>query len=102
DLADPSLLDTLRALHQAQRILGAVPDGVAVVDSNLRVRWANPPFDSWCGGPSVGRGFYEALGAGPESGPDYCPFHTALAGLSAQRPPAEGQAPTVGTRLECR
>ena len=52
DLSDSSLLDTLRTLHQAQRILAAVPDGVAVVDFDLRVRWANPTFQSWCDSPA--------------------------------------------------
>src|SRR5271170_7771480 len=76
--ADPSLLETLRTLLQAQRILTSVPDGVAVVDFDLRIRWANPTFTAWCGGQAVGRSFYEALGSPDASEADYCPFHTAL------------------------
>jgi CheY-like chemotaxis protein len=91
DLADPSLLDGLRALHQAQGILAAVPDGLALVDFDLRVCWANPTFQSWCEAPAVGQGVYEALGASPADGPEFCPFHTALAGPGR-----------VSTRLVCR
>src|SRR5262249_54982252 len=47
-------------------------------------------FESLCGGPPRGRGFYEALGSPEILGPDYCPFHTALAGKA------------VTTRLHCR
>jgi CheY-like chemotaxis protein len=50
------------------------------VDLDLKVTWVNPAFEAWCGGPPVGRGFYEALGSPEILGPDYCPFHTALAG----------------------
>ena len=46
-----------------QNILATLPDGVAVVDFDLHVRWANPTFKAWCGGRAVGRGFYEALGS---------------------------------------
>jgi CheY-like chemotaxis protein/PAS domain-containing protein len=93
--ADPSLLETLRTLLQAQRILASVPDGVAVVDFDLRIRWANPTFAAWCGNRAVGRGFYEALGSPDTSDAEFCPFHTALA-RSADR---SGTPPTVTTRL---
>jgi CheY-like chemotaxis protein/PAS domain-containing protein len=95
--ADPSLLETLRTLLQAQRILASVPDGVAVVDFDLRVRWANPTFAAWCGGNPVGRGFYEALGSPQTADAEYCPFHTAL----AARPERGGRPRMVTTRLHC-
>ncbi|HEY7158737.1 MAG TPA: PAS domain-containing protein, partial [Gemmataceae bacterium] len=60
--ADPAVLRGLRTLVQAQHILAALPDGVAVVEADRRVRWANPAFEAWCGGPASGRDFYEALG----------------------------------------
>jgi CheY-like chemotaxis protein/PAS domain-containing protein len=81
--ADPSqaaLRDGSAGLFQAEQILETLTDGVAVVDPDLRITWTNPTFDAWCGGPAVGRGFYEALGSPEILGPDYCPFHTALAG----------------------
>jgi CheY-like chemotaxis protein/PAS domain-containing protein len=96
EAADHALLETLRTLLQAQRILASVPDGVAVVDFDLRIRWANPTFTNWCGGNAVGRGFYEALGSPATSDPEYCPFHTALS-LRDTR----GKPPTVTTRLNC-
>jgi CheY-like chemotaxis protein len=104
---DAVLLGTVRGLMQAQRILATVPDGVAVVDFDLKVHWANRTFEAWCGGPAAGRGFYEVLGSPQIVGPDYCPFHTALANFqAAQRAaadPADPAAPPVtSTRLLCR
>ncbi|MFO0846652.1 MAG: PAS domain-containing protein [Gemmataceae bacterium] len=78
DLNDPAIVDTLRALQQAGRILAHVADGIAVVDFDLRVRWANPAFARWCGGSPVGRGFYEAVGSSGGEGDEFCPFHSAL------------------------
>src|SRR5262249_48276544 len=54
DLASPGLLDSLRTFARAERILEVVPDGVAVVDFDLKIRWANPTFRSWCIGEPVG------------------------------------------------
>ena len=58
--ADDTLLRAIRNSIQSERILDSLPDGVALVDFDLRIRWSNPTFDSWCGGPSLGHGFYEA------------------------------------------
>ncbi|HEY7427047.1 MAG TPA: response regulator [Gemmataceae bacterium] len=89
--ADPAVLRGLRALVQSQHILAALPDGVAVVEADRRVRWANPVFESWCGGSASGRDFYEALGSSDVADPESCPFRAALA------------APlVVTTRLPCR
>jgi CheY-like chemotaxis protein len=87
---DPAVWEGAGNLIQAKRILETLADGVAVVSPDLRVLWANPTFERWCGGPARGRGFYEALGSPEILGPDYCPFHTALAGKP------------VITRLHCR
>jgi CheY-like chemotaxis protein len=109
--ADGPLLNTLRTLYQAQRILAAVPAGVAVVDFDLQIRWANPTFIAWCGGAAIGRGFYEALGSPEVVGPEFCPFHTALAnqgpGGDPPRPPEGclGQPAlpsSITSRLHCR
>jgi two-component system, sensor histidine kinase SagS len=99
DPTDSALVETLGTLFQANQILAAIPDGVAVVDFDLKIRWANATFQAWCGGSSpVGRGFYEALGSPRVSGPDFCPFHTALtAAIDAHTPPT---AATI--RLQCR
>jgi CheY-like chemotaxis protein len=77
---DPALWERASSLLQADYILDVLCDGVALVNSDLRVTWANPVFEKWCGGPTRGRSFYEALGSPEILGPDYCPFHTALAG----------------------
>src|SRR5262249_5953181 len=90
DPADPAVREITGNLPQAERILQAMADGMAVVDAELKILWANPPFELWCSGPPGGRGFYEALGSPETRGPDYCPFNTALSGR------------TVITRLHCR
>lgn len=90
DAQDPLVWKWAGNLIQADRILEALPDGVAVVSPDLRIVWANTAFDAWCGGPAMERGFYDALGSPEILGPDYSPFHTALAGKTAT------------TRLHCR
>jgi CheY-like chemotaxis protein len=74
---DPGMLRGLRALVQSQHILASLPDGVAVVDADLRVRWANPAFEAWCGGPAAGRDFHEALGCAGLVAPDSRLFRAA-------------------------
>jgi CheY-like chemotaxis protein/GAF domain-containing protein len=87
---DPAIWDRAGSLLQADYILDVLGDGIALVSPDLRITWANRTFEKWCGGPVKGRTFYEALGSPNILGPDYCPFHTALAGKS------------VTTRLHCR
>jgi CheY-like chemotaxis protein len=90
DPHDPTVWAQAENLLQAGRILEALADGVAVVNPDLRITWANSTFEKWCGGPILGRGFYDALGSPEILGPDYCPFHSALAGKA------------ISTRLHCR
>ena len=90
DTSEPDQTQWAANLLQAEQILGALPDGVAGVDAELRILWANSAFESWCGGPCTGRSFYDALNSPETLGPDYNPFHTALAGKLAV------------TRLHCR
>jgi CheY-like chemotaxis protein/putative methionine-R-sulfoxide reductase with GAF domain len=90
DTRDTVLWDRAANLVQAESILRTLPDGVAVVTPDLRITWANPAFESWCGVPVRGRGFYEALGSPEILGSDYSPFHTCLSGKKAT------------TRLHCR
>jgi two-component system, sensor histidine kinase SagS len=87
---DPALWERAGSLLQADYILDVLGDGIALVHPDLRITWANTAFEKWCGGPVKGRTFYEALGSPNILGPDYCPFHTALAGKP------------VTTRLHCR
>jgi CheY-like chemotaxis protein len=87
---DPAIWERAGSLLQADYILDVLGDGVALVNPDLRITWANTAFEKWCGGSAKGRTFYEALGSPNILGPDYCPFHTALAGKP------------VTTRLHCR
>jgi CheY-like chemotaxis protein len=87
---DPAIWEQAGNLIQTDRVFKSLPDGVAVVGPDLRILWANHPFESWCSGPVEQRGFYEALGSPEILGPDYSPFHTAMAGKP------------VVTRLHCR
>jgi CheY-like chemotaxis protein len=87
---DPTLWQRAANLLEAEHILEALADGIALVNADLRIIWANATFEKWCGGPVSGRSFYEALASPEILGPDYCPFHTALAGKA------------VTTRIHCR
>jgi CheY-like chemotaxis protein/GAF domain-containing protein len=87
---DSALLQRAANLLEAEHILEALTDGVALVNSDLRIIWANATFEKWCGAPASGRAFYESLGSPEILGPDYCPFHSALTGK------------IVSTRLHCR
>jgi CheY-like chemotaxis protein/PAS domain-containing protein len=67
-------------LLQHDRIMQSMPDGVVLVDADGKILWGNGRIAEWTRQPTaVGRNFYQALG-GPEIlGPDFTPFHTALA-----------------------
>lgn len=73
------------ALHlghvlQQERLVDGMPDGVALLDSDNVIMWANGRFKLWTGKEDViGLGFYAALDSPEILGPDFCPFHTALA-----------------------
>ena len=70
----------LGRLIQNQRILEGMPDGVVLLDTNNVVSWANGCFRQWGVVDDVtGRSFYSVLGDPEILGPDFCPFHTAMA-----------------------
>ena len=69
DTAQLSAVRWAGMLIQADEILDAIADGVAVVDPDLRIIWANPEFHSLAD-PAVepiGSTFYQALGQRPRS-----------------------------------
>lgn len=69
---------------QNEQILEGMPDGVALLDSDNTVLWCNERLRQWSGRDSVlGANFYSLLGSPEILGPDFCPFHTALATGSA-------------------
>jgi CheY-like chemotaxis protein/GAF domain-containing protein len=78
DTSDMTLLRQAGTLLQADRVLETLADGVAIVDPDMRIVWANAEFERWCSGPVDGKSFYEALSSPEILGPDYSPFHTAL------------------------
>jgi CheY-like chemotaxis protein len=88
--ADEGVRDETKQLFRSDRILGALCEGVAVVNADLRVLWANPAFEKWCGGSATGKVFYDALCSPATLGPDYYPLYAGLSGKS------------ITTRLHCR
>ena len=81
DSAQLSAVRWAGVLIQADEILDAIADGVAVVDPDLQVIWANPEFVKLAD-PSVetlGASFYRALGSPEVLGPFACPFTAAVA-----------------------
>lgn len=84
DAAQLSGLRWAGVLIQAEEILDAIADGVAVVDPDLRITWANPEFLKLTNGSAeiLGAKFYQALGDPEDVGPDPCPFTSAAAARS--------------------
>jgi two-component system, sensor histidine kinase SagS len=81
---DASQLSAVRwvgMMIQAEEILDAISDGVAVVDPDLRIIWANPEFHLLTDSATqvVGCPFYQALGQPEILGPEPCPFTSAVA-----------------------
>jgi PAS domain-containing protein len=67
-------------LLQNERILEGMPDGVVVLDSENTIVWGNGRMREWTKRDNViGLNFYTVLGSPEILGPDFCPFHTALA-----------------------
>ena len=67
-------------LLQNEQILEGMPDGVVLLDSDNTILWGNGRVREWSGRETVlGVNFYAAMGSPEILGPDFCPFHTALA-----------------------
>jgi two-component system, sensor histidine kinase SagS len=70
----------LGRLLQNEQILEGMVDGAVLLDSDNAIVWCNSRVCEWSGCESVvGRNFYSVLGSPEILGPDFCPFHTALA-----------------------
>ncbi len=70
----------LDKLLRNEQIVEGMPDGVAMLESDNTIIWGNGRIRQWSGRDSVaGLNFYAALGSPEILGPDFCPFHTALA-----------------------
>ncbi len=71
---------SIAKLLQNEQILEGMADGVVLLDSDNSIIWANARLGEWSGRDSVvGANFYSVLGSPEILGPDFCPFHTALA-----------------------
>lgn len=67
-------------LLQNEQILDGMPDGVVLLDSDNTILWGNGQIRRWAGHDSLmGENFYTVMGSPEILGPDFCPFHTALA-----------------------
>ena len=67
-------------LLQSERILDGMPEGVALVTADMKVTWVNSCLSSWSAVDNpLDNNFYAILGDTHILGPDFCPFHTALA-----------------------
>ncbi len=81
---DPSYLPhsgQLAGLLHSSQMLRDIPEGVAMLDDRNQVIWANRRLLKWANRDSIALGttFYELLDNPEIMGPDFCPFHTALA-----------------------
>ena len=78
-------------LVQNERVLQGMPDGVVLLDHDNTILWGNGRLREWTGRDDiVGANFYDVMGTPEILGPDFCPFHTAI---------ATGQA--SGSTLRC-
>jgi CheY-like chemotaxis protein len=90
DTRAPLIWERVCHLFEAETLLDSIGDGVVLVNLQLNVSWANRTFQNWCDGAASGRSFYDALASPQILGPDYSPFHSAMA-----------ERRTVTTRLHC-
>lgn len=77
----------MHSILEAGGILEHVPDGVVVLDPDLKILWANARLEQLTsrGSSPVGLTFYDAFGTPEILGPDYSPFHTVIGeGLPAR------------------
>ncbi|GIX00306.1 MAG: two-component system response regulator [Pirellulaceae bacterium] len=72
--------DFVVRLLQSEYALNGMPEGVVLLDADLRVTWCNKKAMEWsaCDEVPTGQSFYSLLGDVEIIGPDFCPFHTAL------------------------
>lgn len=63
----------------AEDVLNCLPEGVAMVASDMSVLWTNSCFEQWTGGVSrLGENFYSALSNPEIVGSDTCPLQTCF------------------------
>jgi CheY-like chemotaxis protein len=68
------------SLFQHEQVLRGTPNGVVLLDSDNTILWSNGRLEEWSDRREVVGGNFYAVLRNPEIlGPDFCPFHTALA-----------------------
>lgn len=84
DPHQPGIQEQLERFAQAQQILDLLATGIAVVNADFRVTWANPTFAQRCTGPWHDRHVLDVLAIERNHGPDMDPVATARRGEQAQ------------------
>ena len=74
---DPKVWQRTWSLLQTDAVVEILDEGVAALNTDLCVLWANTTFERWCGGEVKGRRFDEALGVAAD-----LPLRSALLGRS--------------------
>jgi len=80
----PGVRDELGRMAEAQRILESLDIGIAILDSNWCIKWANCTFQGWCEVGPLGKPILQALGNPVIRDGDTHPFDTASSGLSTR------------------
>src|SRR5207249_11659576 len=81
---DSELWRHTQMLLQNEAVLEVLGEGVAILQPDARILWANSTFEVWCKGATVGRTFCEALGMPTMLGPDLDPLASVLQGACVQ------------------
>lgn len=84
DVADDRVRERMFSLLQTGAVLEVMEDGVALLDGDQKIVWANASFENWVGERPHGKDFLEALGGNGILPTDANPFPAALAGKLAQ------------------
>jgi len=81
----PRLL--LEQFLESAGFLDQLPDGVALLSPELEILWCNQQLIDLTGQKRslAGLNFYEAFGTSDLLDPDYCPFHSAIAGRAISK-----------------
>jgi CheY-like chemotaxis protein len=82
DPKTPGLGEQISRFSQAEGILESLDIGIAILDAEWRVTWANGTFRCWCGATARGQHFLDALGKPAIVDGDLHPFDSARAGAS--------------------
>ncbi|MDA7951049.1 MAG: response regulator [Pirellulaceae bacterium] len=67
------------ALFKNHQVLESMSDGVALLDTDQQIVWANRQFRNWCEQEEIlGESFYKTLNSPEIIGPSFCPLRAAV------------------------